>query len=120
MSHLGQPMCAAVEAAPIRREWEEVVTMSPVDSFRALLRSNRVRYLPSWNWNSGPGFDGRRERYSCSAVIGHRGEAFAAMVMVTPLRKGSVLDALMYILAVSCDRWMSSRSKTEVGSYLVL
>ena len=94
--------------------------MSPVVSFRALLRSLRVRYLPSWNWNSGPGFVGRRERYSCSATMGHRGEAFAAMVMVTPMRKGSVLDALMRNCAVSCDNWRSSMSKTDVGSYLVL
>ena len=58
MSHLGHPAAAAVEAAPMRSEWEEMFILSPVDSTRSLLTSRLDRYLPFVNVNKGPDFEG--------------------------------------------------------------
>ena len=59
-------------------------------------------------------------RYSRRAFIGQRGELLAARPIVIPCRKGSVLEALMLILAMLCSRDKSSYNKVDCGSYLVL
>ena len=46
MRYLGQPIAAAVDAAPMRKEWEEILTSPLVVSLRMLLRSLRVRKVP--------------------------------------------------------------------------
>ena len=44
--YLGHPMAAAVEAAPMRKEWEEMFAAPFVVSFRILFMCVLVRYLP--------------------------------------------------------------------------
>ena len=46
ISYLGHPMAAAVEAAPMRKEWEEMFAAPFVVSFRILFMCVLVRYLP--------------------------------------------------------------------------
>ena len=48
ISHRGHPMAAAVDAAPIRSEWEDIMADSFVVSHSTLLMSRLVRYLPFW------------------------------------------------------------------------
>ena len=58
MSHLGHPEAAAVEAAPIRSEWEEMFILPPVDSTRSLLTSLLDKYRPFAKVKRGPDFEG--------------------------------------------------------------
>ena len=58
MRYLGQPIAAAVDAAPMRREWDEILA-APLDvSRRMLLMSARVRKLPLAKVKRGPDFEG--------------------------------------------------------------
>ena len=119
ISHLGQPIAAAVVAAPILREWEVVLARPSVTSESKLFISFRVRNLLFLKVKSGPLFGGLTAKYLRRAVMGHNGESFAARWMVVPWRNGSVLDALMFTLAMlfSIDR--SVNRKVVRGSYLV-
>ena len=47
-------MAAAVEAAPIRREWEDMLAAPLEMSRRMLFKSDLVRYVPFWKVNNGP------------------------------------------------------------------
>ena len=88
-------MAAAVEAAPILREWEDNVSLPSVVSLSKLLISRRVRYLRLWYVNRGPFDVGWLCMSRSNAFIGHKVDWLAAKVMLTPCRKGSVFDALM-------------------------
>ena len=44
--YFGHPMAAAVEAAPMRREWEEMFAAPLVVSLRTLFMCVLVRYFP--------------------------------------------------------------------------
>ena len=63
MSHLGYPTAAAVVAAPIRNEWEDMdetcwgLTLSRMEARPAL-----VKYLPSCQVNNGPLCEGCTDR----------------------------------------------------------
>ena len=58
ISHFGQPMAAAVVAAPILRECEVVLSWSSVVSWRTRFTSSLFRNLLLLKVNSGLVFDG--------------------------------------------------------------
>ena len=90
--YLGHPIAAAVDAAPIRREWEEMFTAPSEVFFSVLLMSERVRNVPLLNTNSGPRGFGCWDTYRRSALTGHSMVLFASILTVTPCLKGSVLE----------------------------
>ena len=120
MSHSGQPIAAAEDAAPIRREWEDKCNDPWEAVFNNLFISRRVRKEPLRNWNKGPGAWLRDWEYAERAEIGHRGESFAAIRKVTPVRKGSVFDDFMWREAEVGVRLRSEDKRVEEGSYLCL
>ena len=77
-------MAAAVEAAPMRREWDDVFAMPPVVSERSSLRSFRVRYLLLLYVKSGPVCAGWNGRKAQRAATGQMTVSFAANRMVIP------------------------------------
>ena len=70
ISHLGQPMAAAVVAAPIRSECEVVLARPSVVSVRIWLMSFLVRNFWSWYAKRGPDFEGCRDKYLFIARTG--------------------------------------------------
>ena len=68
---------------------------------------------------SGPVLKGCVSKCCCRAVTGQRIVWFAASRMVVPIRNGSVLDALMTMLAMPFWRFMSSYNNVDEGSYFV-
>ena len=52
--YFGHPMAAAVDAAPILREWEETLAVPFVVSFRMVLMSDLVKYFLFWKAKRGP------------------------------------------------------------------
>ena len=120
MSHSGQPIAAAEDAAPIRREWEDSFN-DPLDaSLRSLLMSRRVRKEPLRNWKRGPDVGLQDWRYLYRAEMGQSMVLLAAIRRVTPVRKGSVFDDFMWREAVVGDRVRSVANRDEEGSYLCL
>ena len=113
-------MAAAVEAAPMRREWVEMLARPFVVELRVSFMSLRVKYLPLWKAKSGPWPDGCRDRNVCKARMGHSIVLLAATRTQTPSRKGSVLDALMQILAWSALMSMSRNKRVASESNCVL
>ena len=118
--YLGQPIAAAVDAAPILNEWEDMLACPLVVSRRVLLRSARLRYFLSWKVKRGPDLVGCRERCSLRALTGQRMVLFAASLIVTPCRKGSVLEVLMCRQAELFLICTSSYSRVKLGSKEVL
>ena len=117
--HLGQPIAAAVVAAPILRECEVVLASPWVTSESNLFISFRVRNLLFLKAKRGPLFGGLTAKYLRRADMGHSDESFAARRMVVPWRNGSVLDALMFTLAMLFSRDRSLYRKVVWGSYFV-
>ena len=54
MRYLGQPIAAAVDAAPIRNEWEDMLAAPSDVSRRILFMSFRVKNEPLWKAKRGP------------------------------------------------------------------
>ena len=54
ISHFGHPIEAAVDAAPILREWDVMLAAPLVVCNNRVLRSFRVRYFLLWYVNNGP------------------------------------------------------------------
>ena len=68
-----RPACAAAEAAPMRKLWPEVFSPACDKASRMdVTRCARDNGVPSWSTNSGPGFDGRTDRYPRTAATGHK------------------------------------------------
>ena len=120
MSHLGQPMAAAVVAAPIRRECEVVFAIPFVESERREFMSFLVRNLLLEKVKSGPVLLGCFCMYFLRALTGQSSVLFAARRKVIPCRKGSVLEPLMFMFTKSPSNDTSSKSRVTEGSYLVL
>ena len=104
----------------MRREWVEMLARPFVVELRVSFMSLRVKYLPLWKAKSGPCPDGCRDRNVCKARMGHSIVLLAATRTQTPSRKGSVLDALMQILAWSALMSMSRNKRVVSGSNCVL
>ena len=63
ISHLGWPAAAAVDAAPILNEWEDMFWVpGGLIRARTAARPDLVRYRPSCHMKRGPGFCCRRLR----------------------------------------------------------
>ena len=120
ISHLGQPMAAAVVAAPMRRECEVVLASPFVDSERREFISFLVRNLLFEKVNSGPVLVGCFCIYFLRALTGQSFVPLAAKRRVMPCRKGSVLEPLMLMFTKSPSNEISSKSRVTEGSYLVL
>ena len=121
ISHLGQPAAAAVEAAPMRRECDEMLTLPLVDSTSTLLMSLLDKNRPLANVNNGPDLVGCVFARCRRAFTGHNLERFLAILNMTPSRKGSVLDFLMSRLTdPSFLKDMSENSNVDAGSKEVL
>ena len=54
MRYLGTPMAAAVDAAPIRSEWEDMLAVPFVVSCKIRFTSDLVRYVPLAKMKRGP------------------------------------------------------------------
>ena len=100
ISHFGQPMAAAVVAAPILRECDVVMSWPSVVSWRRRFTSRLFRNLLLLKVNSGPAFDGWCGKYCLRALTGQSGESFGAMRIHTPCRKGSVFEVLICMFAM--------------------
>ena len=79
-----------------------------------------VRNLWLENVNRGPVFVGCDRMYLLSAFTGHRTVLLAAKRMAIPCLNGSVLEPLILIVAKFGSRVISSKSRVDEGSYLVL
>ena len=84
ISQRGYPNAAAVDAAPILSECDDMLTIGAVVSFSALLMSFLVRYLPLENVKNGPFFFGCIDVKYLSALIGHSMVLFLARRIVNP------------------------------------
>ena len=117
ISHLGQPAAAAVEAAPILSECEEMFATPPVVLTNVELTSLRDKNLPFWNVNNGPLLDGWERTRWRRAFTGQSEVRLGVRRMGTPSRKGSVLEAFMRMVAVPSDeKCRSEKSSVVVGS----
>lgn len=122
MSHLGYPAAAAVVAAPIRNEWDDMdETCWGFTLFRMEAKPALVRYLPSCQVNNGPVRKGCIDMNLHRAWTGQRGELFVYRYIVVPCLKGSVLDAFM-CKAIDCGDLMDMSSKHRVvdGLYFLI
>ena len=72
MRYLGHPIAAAVDAAPMRRECDEILMAPSEVSLRVLFISERVRKVPLRKTKRGPQGKGWLARYRRSALIGQR------------------------------------------------
>ena len=93
--YFGYPIAAAVDAAPMRNEWEEMLA-APLDmSLRILFMSDLVKKEPLLKQKRGPDLVGCIAVNDIIACTGQRMVPLAAMRIVTPCLNGSVFDALM-------------------------
>ena len=120
ISHLGHPIAAAVDAAPIRRECDEVLARPLVVEVRTVFMSVLVRNFLFLNVKRGPDPVGCSSLKLCSAATGQSHVLLVARRIRTPCRNGSVLEALIIKCAVESSKSKSWKRRVQEGSNFVL
>ena len=120
ISHFGHPIAAAVDAAPMRRECDEVLARPLVVAVRTEFMSVLVRYFLFLNVKRGPDPVGCNSLKLCSAATGQSQVLLVARRIRTPCRNGSVLEALIIKCAVESSKSKSWKRRVQEGSNFVL
>ena len=105
MSQRGYPAAAAVDAAPMRKEWVDMLVMwAGFILSKAAAMPDLVRKRPSFQTNNGPDLEMCWAINFFRAWTGQRAVLLACSDMDTPALNGSVFDALMWIVTWDGDR----------------
>ena len=117
MAHLGYPAAAAAVAAPILKEWVDmIITSCGFTRLRAVMKLFLVRYLPSENWKRGPVILGHGCRYLFMAFTGQMVVPLAERRMTIPWRKGSVSEDFNVGSTLEWKTFRSWKHRSTAGS----